>query len=348
MPARITNADASIGLLDIRLARFRRGLAGVGAAAADAPDAAGVGPARDPIPAAWQLLVRHHAGSLDAAVAQARWRNLAVTAGVLLLLVVTLGALVRFTRNAQRLAQLQMDFVAGVSHELRTPLTAIYTAGHNLRGKVAQKPAQVERYGEMIQQESGPAEGSGGTGAAVRERGRGPRDSGAGAGFGGSVIERERGIEPGGAAGGALHRRDRHRAGTAGDHGAIRGAQARAAEPAGQRGEVRRRGRQLDRHRRGGTGDRRRSGVEIRVTDHGPGIPAEEQAHIFDPFFRGRRACRTRFTARAGAEPGEEDRGGARRHDPREERAGCRARNSSCAFPRAPAGAADELAHPVG
>ena len=32
---------------------------------------------------------------------------------------------------------MQMDFVAGVSHELRTPLTAIYTAGHNLRGRVA-------------------------------------------------------------------------------------------------------------------------------------------------------------------------------------------------------------------
>ena len=103
----------------------------------------------------WQLFVRHRAGSLDAAVAQARWRNLAVTAGVLLLLMVTVGALVRFTRNAQRLAQLQMDFVAGVSHELRTPLTAIYTAGYNLRGRVAQNPAQVERYGEMIQKESG-------------------------------------------------------------------------------------------------------------------------------------------------------------------------------------------------
>jgi signal transduction histidine kinase len=26
------------------------------------------------------------------------------------------------------------------------------------------------------------------------------------------------------------------------------------------------------------------------VTDRGPGIPADEQAHIFEPFFRGRRA----------------------------------------------------------
>jgi len=28
--------------------------------------------------------------------------------------------------------------------------------------------------------------------------------------------------------------------------------------------------------------------VEIRVADHGPGIPLDEQQHVFDPFFRGR------------------------------------------------------------
>jgi two-component system phosphate regulon sensor histidine kinase PhoR len=33
-----------------------------------------------------------------------------------------------------------------------------------------------------------------------------------------------------------------------------------------------------------------RPAVEIRVADRGPGIPAEERDHIFDPFFRGRRA----------------------------------------------------------
>jgi signal transduction histidine kinase len=30
--------------------------------------------------------------------------------------------------------------------------------------------------------------------------------------------------------------------------------------------------------------------IEVRVADRGPGIPADEQQHIFDPFFRGKRA----------------------------------------------------------
>jgi len=48
---------------------------------------------------------------------------------------------------------MQMEFVAGVSHELRTPLTVIHAA-YNLQGKLAANPAQVERYGALIQRES--------------------------------------------------------------------------------------------------------------------------------------------------------------------------------------------------
>lgn len=38
------------------------------------------------------------------------------------------------------------------------------------------------------------------------------------------------------------------------------------------------------------TGGEAKPAVEIRVADRGPGIPPDEQAHIFEPFFRGRHA----------------------------------------------------------
>jgi signal transduction histidine kinase len=101
------------------------------------------------------MYVRYRVGSLEAVVAQSRLRSLAVTAGVLLSMLATADALLRYTRRAQRLADLQMDFVAGVSHELRTPLTVIHTAAYNLQGKMANNPAQVEKYGALIQRESG-------------------------------------------------------------------------------------------------------------------------------------------------------------------------------------------------
>ncbi len=115
----------------------------------------GSGPGPGPETGRWQMFVRHRAGSLEAVVSQARWRNLAVTAGVMLLMVASLAALIRYTQRAQKLAELQMDFVAGISHELRTPLTVIHTAAYNLRGKLAANASQVERYGALIQQESG-------------------------------------------------------------------------------------------------------------------------------------------------------------------------------------------------
>jgi signal transduction histidine kinase len=38
--------------------------------------------------------------------------------------------------------------------------------------------------------------------------------------------------------------------------------------------------------------DKYGSWIQVRVEDHGPGIPKDEQGRIFEPFFRGRRAMR--------------------------------------------------------
>jgi len=238
----------------------------------------------------WQMYARHRAGSLEAVVASARWRNLAVTAGVLLLMVASLAALIRFTRHAQKLAALQMEFVAGVSHELRTPLTVIRTAAYNLRGKVAANPGQVEKYGALIEQESGRLTdlveqvlrfASADAGRAVRNAEPLRVDSLIDATMESSkvVIEASRcqvekrvesGLPP-----------------ILGDPMALKHALQNLLSNAAKYG---------------GQGDnwigvsasrathRGQTVVEIRVADHGPGIPSDEQGRIFDPFFRGKRA----------------------------------------------------------
>jgi signal transduction histidine kinase len=101
----------------------------------------------------WQLVVKHRAGSLEAAVTNARHRNLAISFGVLLLLGASVGFIVLSSRRAQRLATQQMEFVAGVSHELRTPLAVIRSAAENLADGVIDNREQIKRYGGLIRDE---------------------------------------------------------------------------------------------------------------------------------------------------------------------------------------------------
>jgi signal transduction histidine kinase len=102
----------------------------------------------------WQLFIRHRAGSLAAAVAGVRRRNLLISFGILLLLTASLVLLLVSARRAERLAQAQMDFVAGVSHELRTPISVIDAAGYNLTRGHIKDAEQMARYGALIRQES--------------------------------------------------------------------------------------------------------------------------------------------------------------------------------------------------
>ena len=94
--------------------------------------------------------MQHREGSLEAAVARLRRRNLAIGFGVLLVMAATMGILIITTHRAQRLAKLQMDFVTGVSHELRTPLAVISSAADNIADGVVDNKEQLMRYGKAI------------------------------------------------------------------------------------------------------------------------------------------------------------------------------------------------------
>jgi len=101
----------------------------------------------------WELLVKHHGGSLESAIAATQRRNLAVSYSILLLLGGSVLMVFVSAQRAKRLAVQQMEFVAGVSHELRTPLSVIRSAGENLADGVIRGDRQSRHYGVLIRDE---------------------------------------------------------------------------------------------------------------------------------------------------------------------------------------------------
>jgi signal transduction histidine kinase len=301
----VRKADASAALFDVGPPRPDRGRMRFGRPGPSrfdegrgmeggGPPSPGPGfpPWGNPARGRWNMTVHLNAGSLATVVGRVRQRNLAISAAILLLVLVTCGALVRFSRQAQRLAEIEMEFVAGVSHELRTPLTVVRTAAFNLRGKLASNPIQVERYGALILQESEKLTAiveqvlrfaAAKTGYVIRERqpvsveeliedtlqsSKGVLEA--------SCCEVETVIEPGLPL-------------ISGDVMALRHALQNLIINAVKYGiggvawiGI------FARLAPGPDG----SMIEIRVADRGPGIPREEQRRIFDAFFRGKKAVR--------------------------------------------------------
>ena len=238
----------------------------------------------------WRLLVQHERGSLEAAVTGVRQRNLAISFGILLLMGVSVGLLAISSRRAQRLAQQQMEFVAGVSHELRTPVAVIRSAAENLSHGVVGDPDRVRRYGDALQAEA-------------RRLGEmiervlqfAGIESGRGIALAPVALEPviEEAIHAAGPQGTDGLVVERHVAGglppVVGDAAAIRSAiqnlvanaikYGGADEWVGVRAEA--------------APDRRE--VRVTVEDHGRGIAASDLPHIFEPFYRGEDATARRI-----------------------------------------------------
>src|SRR5216683_729308 len=109
------------------------------------------GGADDP---AWLLVVKNKTGSFEALVEYSRQHTVRLNFGMLMLFAGTSVMLMLATLRARRLAQQQMEFVAGVSHELRTPLTVIQSTSYNLSQGTIQDPSRVQQYGDVIQREA--------------------------------------------------------------------------------------------------------------------------------------------------------------------------------------------------
>lgn len=106
----------------------------------------------------WQLVAQHPSGSLEEAVARWRQRDLAISLGLLGILLGSVVLIFSVARRAERLAKFQMEFVAGVSHELCTPLAVINSAVENLADGVVDHPAQVQEYAGILRDQGGRLE----------------------------------------------------------------------------------------------------------------------------------------------------------------------------------------------
>ena len=236
----------------------------------------------------WDLRVQHRAGSLDAAVAASRRRNLSLSGGVLLLLGVAVALIAVSARRAQALARQQLEFVAAVSHELRTPVAVINSAAGNLADGVVGDPARVKRYGATIQTE---ARRLGETVERVLQL----------AGLGSGRPLPTAPVSAASLVHDAVQQSslDAERAGVdvhvqiaadlpaiLGDAGALQSAVqnlvGNAIKYAGDDRWVQ--------VRVTSTGAVREREVRIAVEDHGPGLDADERQLVFEPFYRGRTA----------------------------------------------------------
>ena len=213
-----------------------------------------------------------------------------MSGGLLLLILATVSMLVRLSRRTQQMAEQQINFVAGVSHELRTPLTVIRTAAYNLRGRLAERPEQVERYGELIGRESEKLGGlveqilrfaSAKAGHIIRRRE---------ALAIGAVIEQS--LESCQAAlekSDVVFQRliDPDLPPVFADDAALQHAIQNLVDNAIKHGAG---GARWVGVFASAVHDEEGTCVEISVVDRGPGIPASEQKQVFEPFFRGSRA----------------------------------------------------------
>ena len=237
----------------------------------------------------WRLVLQHSSGSLDAAVNRARVRNLWLSFGLLAVLAAGVVLIVTNAQRSERLATQQMDFVATVSHELRTPLAVIRSAAQNLSAGVIEDPDRARQYGalidaegrrltEMVEQVLDYA----GIAAAPRPDAARPVDLGQ---IAADVAES---CAPLAATAGVQVEITvaPNLAAVAGDPQALRSAiqnlVTNALKYGADGGWV-----GID-VRPGRSGAK--SGVLVTVRDRGLGVDAQDRRHLFEPFYRGRRA----------------------------------------------------------
>ncbi len=236
----------------------------------------------EPAPGRWTLAVRHRVGSLDAAVAQVRTRNLALSLVLIGLLGSMAWALLRYTARSRKLSEMQFRFAAGVSHDLRTPLTAIRGAAFNLADGVVKNPAAVSSYARLIlrnaEELTSMIENVLAFSTTLHSRSEKTNEAFA---LGDLIEHAAAAMAP-----------EIEQAGCRMDLTVAPELPAVPGDPLALEHAFRNLIGNAVRHAAGGkwigvSAARSGQAVEVRVCDHGPGIAEEERQRIFEPFYRG-------------------------------------------------------------
>jgi signal transduction histidine kinase len=231
----------------------------------------------------WIVAVRHRDGSLEEAVASARRKNLITS----LILVGLLGgaawALVQYTARSRRLAEMQLQFAAGISHDLRTPLTAIRGAAFNLVEGVVKEPTAVMRYLRLILRNADELTDMIENILAFSTTLRSAKQDRSEAIAVGDVLKHAVDVMT----------PEVEQAGCRIETNIPGELPAVAADPIAVELVFRNLIGNAARHGWGGkwigvSAAPSGEAVEVRVCDHGPGIPDEERERIFEPFYRGK------------------------------------------------------------
>jgi len=102
----------------------------------------------------WVLFASYRAGPVASIANALCYRQLILGAVPLLVLASGIALLSTLSQREQKLARLQMEFVASVSHELRTPLSAIFSAAENIRDGYIDGQKDLKFYGSILASQS--------------------------------------------------------------------------------------------------------------------------------------------------------------------------------------------------
>lgn len=231
----------------------------------------------------WMLQVRRGPEGINAVIEAERSRNFWLVGGLVGVLLVGLSLMLLSLRGLLQMSERERAFSSLVSHELKTPLAAIRSLSENLADGVATRPERVKDYGHALLDQSRRLNElvENILALAVLDS---PKGHLAHETFDLSEIAWEIGQRHSLAVGG-----DRGPRLVRGNRAAVRAALDNLATNALRHGvkdgEEALVAMGLQSRLRWG-----RVWMGVSVTDHGPGLSAQERRRLFEPFHRGRRA----------------------------------------------------------